>query len=122
MIIVGVSHVSPESIDRVKRVIEEIRPDAVAVELCRRRYEYLTKSNQLKVDILQAIKGNVFLFLFQLILTYFQKSIARKFDIEPGSEMIAAIKKANEIGATIILVDRDLSITLRKFWKSLSLL
>ena len=122
LIIVGVSHVSPESIDRVKRVIEEIRPDAVAVELCRRRYEYLTKSNQLKVDILQAIKGNVFLFLFQLILTYFQKSIARKFDIEPGSEMIAAIKKANEIGATIILVDRDLSITLRKFWKSLSLL
>ena len=121
LIIVGVSHVSPESVDRVKRVIEEIRPDAVAVELCRRRYEYLTKYNQPKVDILQAIKGNVFLFLFQLILTYFQKSIARKFDIEPGSEMIAAIKKANEIGATVILVDRDLSVTLRRFWKSLSL-
>lgn len=121
MIIVGVSHVSPESVDRVKRVIEEIRPDAVAVELCRRRYEYLTKYNQPKVDILQAIKGNVFLFLFQVILTYFQKSIARKFDIEPGSEMIAAIKKASEIGATVILVDRDLSVTLRRFWKSLSL-
>jgi len=121
LIIVGVSHVSPESVDRVKRVIEEIRPDAVAVELCRRRYEYLTKYNQPKVDILQAIKGNVFLFLFQVILTYFQKSVARKFDIEPGSEMIAAIKKANEIGATVILVDRDLSVTLRRFWKSLSL-
>jgi len=121
LIIVGVSHVSPESVDRVKRVIEEIRPDAVAVELCRRRYEYLTKYNQPKVDILQAIKGNVFLFLFQVILTYFQKSIARKFDIEPGSEMIAAIKKASEIGATVILVDRDLSVTLRRFWKSLSL-
>ena len=39
--IVGTAHVSKKSITEVKEVIAKEKPDSVAIELCRGRYEQL---------------------------------------------------------------------------------
>ncbi len=121
LVIVGTAHVSQKSVEEVKRVIEEEKPQAVAVELCYRRYRALVEGKHEDVPLTEILrKGNVFLILFQLMLSYFQKKVAQEYGVQPGAEMLAAIEKAREIGADVLLIDRDISVTFRRFWSSLS--
>lgn len=120
IILIGTAHVSPESIKEVKQIIENEKPDAVAVELCNKRYKALMGEIE-EVSILDVIKrGDAYLSLFQIILSYFQRKIGEKFGVKPGDEMLAAIKKAKEINAKIYLIDRDVSITFKRLWNSIS--
>lgn len=48
-----------------------------------------------------------------------QKKLAGKFNIQPGEEMIRAIKKAEEIKADLVLADRDIKTTLTRTWRKL---
>jgi pheromone shutdown-related protein TraB len=119
--IVGTAHVSPRSIEEVKEVIERERPEAVAVELCYKRYRTLTEGIREDIPIIDVIKrGETFLLLFQLILSHFQKKIGEEYGVKPGDEMLAAIEKAKEIGADVLLIDRDITVTFKRFWSSLS--
>ncbi len=119
IILIGTAHVSKKSVDEVERVIENERPSAVAVELDLRRYMAL-KGERTEVNLVEIIrKGNVFLFLFQLFLSRFQRKIGEETGVMPGEEMLTAIKKAEEIGADVLLIDRDLGITMKRLWNSL---
>ncbi len=121
LIIVGTAHVSPKSVEEVKEIIEREKPDAVAVELCYRRYKAIFEGKRDDISVMEIIKrGDVFLVLFQLVLSYFQKKIAEDYGVRPGAEMIAAVEKAREIGADVLLIDRDITITFKRFWSSLS--
>lgn len=121
LIIIGTAHVSKESAEEVKRVIEEKRPDAVAVELCPRRYRALIEGYREEIPLTDLIKkGETFLLLFQIVLSHFQRKIAKEYGVRVGEEMIAAIEKAREIGADVLLIDRDIAITFKRFWQSLS--
>ena len=121
LVIVGTAHVSRRSVEEVEEVIEREKPDAVAVELCPRRYYALVHGMQKEISIADVIKsGNVFMLIFQLILAYFQRKAGEETGVKPGSEMLAAIEKAKEVGADIILIDRDIGITFKRFWQKLS--
>ncbi|WP_410807256.1 TraB/GumN family protein [Methanohalobium sp.] len=117
--IIGTAHVSQKSVDEVIDAIKQENPDIVAVELCRSRYEGLKgedKSNE-EISIKQLLgEGKIYFFLMQWLLGYMQKKIGKEMGVKPGSEMISAIDAAEEIGADIALVDRDIQITLRRFW------
>ncbi len=121
LIIVGTAHVSKKSVEEVKEVIEKERPDAVAVELCPRRYHALVHGQREDISIVDVIKsGNVFMLIFQLILAYFQRKVGEETGVKPGGEMLVAIEKAREVGADVILIDRDIGITFKRFWQKLS--
>lgn len=121
LIIVGTAHVSKKSIEEVSEVIETEKPDAVAVELCPKRYRALVQGVRDEIHITDVIKkGNVFLLLFQLILSYFQRKVGEEYGVKPGAEMLAAIEKARDTGADVLLIDRDIGITFSRFWQSLS--
>ncbi|MCS7122009.1 MAG: TraB/GumN family protein [Archaeoglobaceae archaeon] len=119
LIIVGTAHVSKRSIEEVLEVIEKEKPDAVAVELCPRRYYALF--NKPEISIREAL-NNISLTLFQVILAYLQQKIGREVGVKPGSEIVAAIEKAKEMGIDVILIDRDVGITFSRLWNSLNLL
>ena len=103
--IVGTAHVSPRSIEEVKEIIEKERPDAVAVELCPRRFKTLVEGYRENISLLDVLKkGDVFLLLFQIILSHLQKKIGEEYGVRPGQEMLTAIEKAREIGADVILI------------------
>jgi pheromone shutdown-related protein TraB len=119
--ILGTAHVSRESAEKVASIIQEERPDTVCVELCQSRYQSIRQKDRwLDMDIVKVIKEKkAFLLLTNLLLASFQKRIAKKLDINPGQEMIQAIKSADETGAKIELVDRDIRVTLSRTWSAM---
>jgi pheromone shutdown-related protein TraB len=122
--ILGTAHVSRESAEKVASIIQEERPDTVCVELCESRYQSIRQKDRwLDMDIVKVIKEKkAFLLLTNLLLASFQKRIAKKLDINPGQEMIQAIKSADETGANIELVDRDIRVTLSRTWSAMGFL
>ncbi len=121
VLVIGTAHVSPKSIEEVTKTIEEIKPDAVAVELDYKRLRAL-QGEIPDIPIVDVIKkGEAHLLLFQILLSYFQRKIGEEYGVKPGDEMLAAIEKAKEIGADVLLIDRDVSITFKRFWSNLSI-
>lgn len=123
IILVGTAHVSRESADLVERVIAEERPDTVCVELCKPRYDAIRQKDQWQeTDIVRVIREKrAPILLSQLIMASLQRKIARKFNITPGEEMIRAIDRAEEIGARIVLADREIRVTLLRTWRKMGL-
>ncbi|MBN1829631.1 MAG: TraB/GumN family protein [Deltaproteobacteria bacterium] len=121
IILVGTAHVSAESADLVERVIAEERPDTVCVELCPARYDALMqKTAWQETDIVKIIREKrTSLLLSQLLMASIQKKLADRFNINPGEEMIRAVKKAEEVGAAVVMADRNIRTTLLRAWRSM---
>jgi len=124
IVIVGTAHVSEKSVQEVTRAIEELHPDVVAVELCNRRYRALTGQEETgEIQIKEILSGGkLYLLLVQWFLAYVQKKIGSDLGVKPGSEMIAAIEVAERTGARVALVDRDIAVTIQRFWSAMSFL
>jgi pheromone shutdown-related protein TraB len=121
IIIVGTAHVSEKSVQEVISKIEEMRPDIVAVELCPARYRALIGQEvEKEIKISELLSGGkLFFFLVQLFLAYIQRKIGEELGVKPGSEMLAAIEAAKKAGARVALVDRDIGITIQRFWSAM---
>ncbi len=121
--LLGTAHVSKQSVEDVRLVSETVQPDTVCVELCASRYEVLTKQDAWqKMDIYKVVKDNKALFLLaQLGLSTFYRKIGQKLGVRPGAEMLEGIKQAENLGAEMVLADRDVNITLKRVWSSLSI-
>lgn len=122
--LVGTAHVSKQSAELATKIINEIKPDAVAIELCAARYESLKDPERWKkTDIIKVIKeGKAAVLFLQLVLASFQKRMGDKLHIKPGLEMLQAAEAANQVGAKIVLADRDVKTTLRRSWSRVSFL
>jgi len=118
IVIIGTAHVSEKSVEEVRTAIRKLKPDIVAVELCRGRYDSLkgnVKETQLPIkDILGG--GKVYFYMVHWLLAYVQKKIGKDMGVKPGSEMLMAIDEAEAIGARVALIDRDIQVTLQRFW------
>jgi pheromone shutdown-related protein TraB len=121
IILVGTAHISKDSVKEVKEVIEEYKPDIVAVELCKRRYEAITKKDKWEnTPITSLLKSNnAYLMLAQTFLSSIQRRLGKEYGVEPGSEMIAAMNEAKRYDIEVALVDRDISVTLKRAWKKM---
>lgn len=122
-ILIGTAHVSKHSAEQVKEVIEIEKPDAVCVELDEQRYQSLKDENKWKnMDIFKVIKEKkASLLLMNLAISSFQKRMAKQFGINPGQEMIQGIESAKEIGAELVLADRNIQITFSRIWHNIGL-
>ena len=123
IVLIGTAHISQESVDEVKSVIEEEHPDIVAVELDERRYKALTEKTKWEnTPINKLLKSNnAYLMLAQIFLGSIQRRLGKEYGVEPGSEMIAAMKEAEKHNLTVALVDRDITITLKRAWKRMGI-
>ncbi len=121
-ILVGTAHISQESVDLVREVIENERPDCVCVELDAQRYEALSQKKRFEaLDLKEVIRQKQLApLLMNLLLASYQKRLGGKLGVTPGSELIEAAKAATEHNIPISLCDRDIRITLRRAWSSLS--
>ncbi|MBT4290664.1 MAG: TraB/GumN family protein [Deltaproteobacteria bacterium] len=123
IILVGTAHISQDSIDEVTQIIREEKPDTVCVELCQSRYDSIHNANRWKnMDIIKVIKqGKTPVLLANLMMSAFQKKMGDKLGVKPGTEMVKALEIAKEVGASTVLADRDVTITLKRTWGKLSL-
>ena len=121
--IVGTAHVSQHSVDEVRSTIDETDPDIVAVELDEGRYRQLQGETPDDIDPSDLLKGGtVAQLLTYWLLSYIQARLGDRFDITPGADMRAAIEEAENRSIPVALVDRDIQITIQRFWSRLTVL
>jgi len=118
IILIGTAHVSKQSAELVKEVIETEKPDSVCVELDQQRYQSIKDGEKWKeTDIFKIIKEKkATLLLMNLALSSFQKRMAKELGANAGQEMLQGIESAKEIGANLVLADRDIQITFSRIW------
>ncbi|MBI1969552.1 TraB/GumN family protein [Candidatus Woesearchaeota archaeon] len=118
--IIGTSHIAMESIREIKEIIQQEKPGIVALELDKRRIAALMDKKERKFswrDIWHmGFKG----LLFALIGSWIQKKLGKIAGVEPGQEMLTAVKEARKRKAKIALIDQNIEITLQKFSQKLS--
>ena len=119
IILVGTAHISQESVDLVRTVIDQMRPDCVCLELDDKRYQALTQREQWQSLDLKAVIRNKQ--LSTLVMASYQKKLGNKLGVTPGAELLAADQTAKDRQIPVSLCDRDIRITLRRAWKSTSL-
>ena len=118
--LLGTAHVSRASADEVAQMIRSGEFDAVAIELCPSRYQSMIDPDALaQLNLFQVLRqGKAGLVAANLALGAFQQRVAEESGIEPGAEMKAAIDEANAAKLPIMLIDRDVGITLRRVYKN----
>jgi len=121
-VLVGTAHVSTASIEEVRAVIRDEKPDTVGVEIDAGRYRSLSEPQTWqKLDIFQVLREKKgFLLMANLALSTFQKRIGVDLETKPGQEMLAAVEVANEVGAAPVFIDREVQVTLRRAWRKSS--
>lgn len=128
--LLGTAHVSRQSAEDVRRLVNEERFDAIAVELCPARHgNMLDPDRMADMDLFQVLRdGKAGMVAANLALGAYQQRLAEQFGIEPGAEMRAAVDEARKAGLPLWLIDRDIGVTLKRvyygvgFWQRMSLL
>jgi len=114
--LIGTAHVSQKSVEDVRSAIEEFQPDIIGIELDRGRLISLTEETA-DPPISEILKGGNFgQLLVQWVLAFIQQRIGAETGVKPGAEMLAAIEEAEAHQKPIALIDRDIRITLSRFW------
>lgn len=123
IVLVGTSHISKESAELVKEVIEKENPDIVCLEWDKTRYnKYMNPDEWADTDIVQVIKQKKLIVLISsVIYSLIQKHLAKINDSVPGAEFFQAVNSAEKSGAKLALVDRDSQITFKRFWRLIPL-
>lgn len=121
IILVATAHVSKESVELVKQVIDEERPDSVCIELDQDRYNNIKNPKAWEsMDVVKVIKTKrVGYLLANLALSSYQKRIAKNLDAVVGGEMLQGIESAEAVGAGLVLADRNIQTTFLRIWRKL---
>ncbi|MCI5133370.1 MAG: TraB family protein, partial [Candidatus Electrothrix sp. EH2] len=90
VLLVGTAHISQQSADLVKDIIDREQPDTVCIELDEKRYAALSNPQQWKnLDLKQIIRKNqLSTLLVNLVLASYQKKLGGKLGIQPGTELL----------------------------------
>lgn len=123
LILIGTSHISPESIVIVRKIIQEKKPGYVAVELDRGRFYGLMHPESRKkkrMSFQELRKLGVSGFLFALFGAWIEEKLGKMVGTKPGAEMKTAVYEAAKVQAKILLIDQEISITIKRLFKTLT--
>ncbi|MDP3734216.1 MAG: TraB/GumN family protein [Nanoarchaeota archaeon] len=118
--IIGTSHIARQSIEEIKKAIEDDTPDIVAVELDRERAAALMQKQQRRISFREIAQIGLRGYLFVRIGQYLQQKLGKMVGVAPGSEMKAAIELARKKNLELALIDQPITTTLRHFSKNLT--
>ena len=124
IVLVGTAHVSELSVKEVSEAVENLQPDTLALELDDKRLSNLENPDAWReMDIIKVLRDkNGFLMMANIILSSFQKRMGAPMGVKPGDEMLAALNAARSRGIPFEMVDRPISVTLRRAWMKSSLM
>ncbi len=113
--ILGTSHIAQGSINEIVQTIETSKPDIVAVELDRNRLNALLRKGKRPSLLRLMSKIGVTGMIFALIGAYMQRKLGKLVGVEPGADMLAAVKTANKHKIPVYLIDQNIEVTLARF-------
>ena len=118
IVLVGTAHVSRDSVEEVRKVIAEEKPDRVCVELDEGRYTSMTQGNNWQnLNVGKVIReGKGFLLMANLVLASFQRRLGKDLGVKPGKRCSPRCRLSQEMGIPFSLCDRNIQVTLRRAW------
>jgi pheromone shutdown protein TraB len=116
IVFVAVIHTDLESVEQARKIVREVRPDVVAIELDRDRYQQLTSPVSVEETHPLQMTGDSAQDLMQQ-LAILEKSLGEMTGSNIGDEMLAAIEEGRAVGAKIALVDRPMKATIQAMMK-----
>lgn len=118
IVLIGTAHVSQNSVEEVRSIIEEEAPDSVCIELDKGRMKSKeNKSSWEDMDIKAVFReGRGFFLLANTALAGFQRRMGAQTGSKPGEELMGAANAAKEKGIPLTLVDRDIQTTFKRAW------
>lgn len=121
--LIGTAHISQESVATVTRVIRDLKPETVCVELDEQRYQSLINQKGWEsLNLKDVIRKKQLPFLLaSLALSSYQKRMGLATGVQPGAELAAAAQSAEEMGLQVELIDRNVRTTLLRVWRNTGL-
>lgn len=120
LIIIGTSHISPESVKSVESLILDKKPAVVAIELDKGRFLGLMAGEKSKIGLKEIKRIGIKGYLFAKLGQWIEKKLGSRIGVSPGDEMIKAAKTAEAIKSKIALIDQPIEATLKKFSKRIT--
>ncbi len=110
--LVPTSHIAAESLENIRKAVEERKPDCIAVELDHDRYHAILAGGSSNYTVLKSI--GVSTFMIYWLLKKLQNWLGKKTGIFPGSEMLEAIKIAKQNNIPFVFIDLQIGQTMAK--------
>jgi len=118
--IIGTSHIAKQSIEEIKKAVEEFQPQIIAVELDAQRAAALLQEQKTKTSVKDILKIGVKGYAFVRIGHYIQQKLGKTVGVSPGSEMKTALEIAHKNNLQVALIDQPINVTLKNFSKELT--
>ncbi|MFH1324980.1 MAG: TraB/GumN family protein [Nanoarchaeota archaeon] len=118
--IIGTSHIAKQSLDEVKKAIEEEHPNIVALELDPSRLHALMNPKKEKLRFYNIFRVGIKGFIFSIIGAWAEKKLGDYVGVSPGSEMKQAVRLAQKNNLKLALIDQNIEITLKKLSKNIT--
>ena len=118
--IIGTSHIAKQSVNEIKKAIQENKPDIVAIELDIGRAAALLQKQRNRISLAEIFQIGVKGYLFAKIGQYVQQKLGKSVGITPGSDMKIAMELARKNKLDVAFIDQPIKITLSNFSKSLT--
>lgn len=112
VVFVAVIHTDLESVQEARRVVREVKPTVVAVELDHDRYEYLKNPSAQNELTKMPMTGDTAQDLMHQLATM-EQALGGITGSNVGDEMMAAIEEGRAIDAKIALIDRPMKTTIQ---------
>lgn len=118
--LLGTAHISQASAQKVRDLLATGTYDAVAIELCPSRHNAIVNPDALaKMDLFEVVRGRkATMVAANLALGAYQQRMAEQLDIMPGAEMRTAIECARENHLPVMLIDREIAVTLKRIYRN----
>jgi pheromone shutdown-related protein TraB len=118
--LIGTSHIAKESVQSVRHIIESWKPDIVAVELDHGRLKGLLKKEKQSYSFRSIRQIGLKGLLFAIGASWATRRLGRAVGMEPGEDMLTAVKLARERNIKVALIDQNIAITLKRFSQRLT--
>ncbi|MDO8625284.1 MAG: TraB family protein, partial [Candidatus Diapherotrites archaeon] len=116
VILVGTAHISAESVKLAQDTIETEKPDLVGIELDEQRFHQLQNDTKWQTMNIGAViaDNKTYLLLLNIFLSNLQRRLGESVAMKPGQEMIAAYQTAAKNQIPILLLDRNIQVTMQR--------
>ena len=118
--LIGTSHIAEKSVQDIKKAYADTQPDISAVELDRQRLDGLLSEQKRSYSPRLIGKIGLAGYLFALIGGLMQRKLGKAVGMNPGADMLAAVRLAQEHNKPLLLIDRKIQVTLKRLSKKLT--
>ncbi|MEM4756083.1 MAG: TraB/GumN family protein [Candidatus Woesearchaeota archaeon] len=113
ILLLGTSHLARGSAQEIEHMFSQYQPDVIALELDSHRLSALLHPQRRTSYWALLRKAGIAGFLFALLGRFLSRRIGKVLNTEPGIDMLTGFWLAKKNKKRILLVDQDISVTLR---------